>query len=189
MEKHKVSNLLNDSTVSNDSTFQKFVTRKWIEVHDSSNSQYSVHINIRFKTPMLRSDSFDYSDAYTVVKGTIEILAAAANANDKAAKDVAFKDNSPFSSCISNINNTLPENSEDLDIVMPMYNLLEYGHNYSMTTGSLWNYYRDEMDEAAVNGKSFEHKTKTKQEIRQKYCRNLKRMETPTNNHDHQYQP
>ena len=45
------------------------------------------------------------------------------------------------------------------------------------------------MDEAAVNGKSFEHKTKTKQEIRQKYCRNLKRMETPTNDHDHQYQP
>ena len=58
MEQHKISKLLNNSTVS------KFVTRKWIEVNDLSGGQYSVNKNIRFKAPMLRSDCCDYSDAY-----------------------------------------------------------------------------------------------------------------------------
>ena len=83
--------------------------------------------------------------------------------------------NAPFISCISKINNTLIDNAEDLDIVIPMYNLLEYSENHSMTSGSLWNYYRDEInnDENKTNrfknrlnskktrrSKSFEYKTK-----------------------------
>ena len=59
-------------------------------------------------------------------------------------KKIAFKNNGPFVSCISKINNTLIGNAEDLDIVMPMYNLIEYSKNFSKATGSFWNYYRDE---------------------------------------------
>ena len=79
---------------------------------------------------MLRSDLCDYSDAYIPVKGTIDILAAATNENDRAEKDVAFKNNAPFRSCISKINSTFIDNAEDLDIVMSIYNLLEYSQNY-----------------------------------------------------------
>ena len=86
---------------------------------------------------MLRSNLYDYSDVYIVVKGTIGLFAAAANENDKSQKNVAFKNNAPFRSCISEINSTLMESAEDLDIVMSMYNLLEYSQNYSMTSGSL----------------------------------------------------
>ena len=112
---------------------------------------------------MLRSDLCDYSDAYIVVKGTIDLLTAAANENDKVQKNVAFKNNAPFRSCISKINSTLIENAEDLDIVMLIYDLLEHSKNYSVASGSLWNYYRDEIDGAhdnASDGKSFKYKTK-----------------------------
>ena len=85
---------------------------------------------------MLRSDLCDYSDAYIVLKGTLDLLAAAINENDKAEKEVAFKDNALFRSCISKINDTFIGNAEDLEIFMPMYNLLEYSDNYSMTSGS-----------------------------------------------------
>ena len=105
----------------------------------------------------------DYSDTYLVVKGTIDFLADAANKNDKAEKNVAFKNNAPFISCIPKVNSTLIENTEDLDIVMSMYNLLEYSQNYSVTSGSLCNYYRDEIDDIndnASDGKSFKYKTK-----------------------------
>ena len=74
---------------------------------------------------MLRSDLCNYSDAYIVVNGIIDLLAAAANENDKAQKNVIFKNDTPFRSCISKINSTLIGNAEDADIVMPMYNLLE----------------------------------------------------------------
>ena len=77
---------------------------------------------------MLRSDFCDYSDAYIVVKETIDFLALVANENDKAEKNVAFKNNAPFRSCISKINSTLIGNA-DFDIVMSMYNLLEYSQN------------------------------------------------------------
>ena len=92
---------------------------------------------------MIISNLCDYSDVYIVVKRTIDLLSAAANENDKAEKDVVFKNNGPFRSCMTKINNTLMENAEDLDIIIPMYNLLEYSHNHSMASGTLWNYYRD----------------------------------------------
>ena len=122
-----------------------------------------VNKNIKFKTSVLRSDLCDYSDAYIVVKETVDRLADASNEDDKAEKDVAFKNNAPFRSCISKINSTLIDNAEDLDIVMPMYNLLEYSQNYSMTSGSLWNCYRDQIgdfDDNVSDGKSFNYKTK-----------------------------
>ena len=93
---------------------------------------------------MLRSDLCDYSDPYIVVKGAITVQGN--NGNNQEGKKLTFKNNAPFRSCISKINNTLIENAQDLDNVMPMYKLLEYSNNYSMTSGILWNYYRDELN-------------------------------------------
>ena len=122
----------------------KFVTRKWIQVNDLSGGKYSVNKSIRFKTPMLRSDLCDYSDAYIVEKRRITVTSDdSANTRNK---ELTFKNNSRFRSCISKINNTYMDNAENLDKVMPIYNLLKYGDNYSMTLGSLWNYYRDKVD-------------------------------------------
>ena len=73
---------------------------------------------------------------------------------------MAFKNNEPFTSCISKINGVQTDNAEDLDVVMPMYNLLEYSKNYRKTTGSLWNYYRDEpSDPLSSDSESFKYKT------------------------------
>ena len=96
------------------------------------------------KTSMLRSDLCDYNDAYIVVKGIFTVSAEKRN-RDEMNRQVILKNNAPFISCISKINGVLIENAEDLDIVIPMYNLLEYSKNYSKTSGSLWNYYRDEL--------------------------------------------
>ena len=104
---------------------------------------------IRFKTSMLRLALCDYSDAYIVVKGMITVTDPD---NDAYDKGLNLKNNAPFVSCISKINNTLIYNAEDLDIVMPMYNLLEYCKNYGKTTGSFWNYYRDEANEESTGG-------------------------------------
>ena len=111
---------------------------------------------MRYKTSMLRSNLYDYSDAYIVVKGTIDLLVDAANDNHKTEKGVALKSNAPFSSWISKINSTLIDEAEDLGIVMPMYNLLEYSQNYSRTSERLWKYYRDEIkdDDNTSDGKS-----------------------------------
>ena len=90
---------------------------------------------------MLRSDLCDFSDAYIVVKRTITVVGGS---NDsKRNRPLAFKNNAPFISCISKINNTLIDNVENLDVAMLMYNLIEYSKNYSKTTGSSWNYYRE----------------------------------------------
>ena len=96
---------------------------------------------------MLRSDFCDFSDAYNVGKGKITVSATdgANNIRNKKTRPLAFKNNAPFISFISKINRVLVENAEDLDILMPMYNLLEYSKSYSKASGSFWNYYRDEL--------------------------------------------
>ena len=96
--------------------------------NDLSSGQYSVNKNIRFKTSMVRSYLCNYNDTCVVVKGTIDLLAAATNKTEKAGKDFLFKNNARFRSCTSQINSKLTENAEDLGIVMPIYNLLEYSH-------------------------------------------------------------
>ena len=97
------------------------MTIKWIEVNYSFGDQDSVNTNLKFKTPMLKSNLCDYSDANIVAKCTRDLLTAAANENDKALKGVAFKNNAPFRSCVKKINNILTGNAEDLDMVMWMY--------------------------------------------------------------------
>ena len=105
---------------------------------------------------MLRSHLCDYSDAYIVVKGTITIVRPN---GAKRNKEVTFKNNAPFINCISKINGVKIDNAEDLDVVMPMYNLLEYSKNYRKTTGSLWNYYRDEPNNPlSSNSESFKYR-------------------------------
>ena len=151
MEYQKITNLL-DTTFDN---VPRFITKKWIEVHDQSGSaedRYKPSKQIRFKTSMLRSDLCDYSDAYIVVKGDITVTDPNNNAYDKK---LAFENNAPFISCILKINSTLIDNAEYLDIVMPMYNLIEYSKNYSKTTGSLWNYYRDEPNSGAEGNTNY----------------------------------
>ena len=85
---------------------------------------------------------------------------AAARQEDKRDKGVTFKNCAPFSNCISKINNTQVDNAKDIDIVMPMYNLIEYSHNYAKTTGSLWQYFRDEPNDNLGNSESFKSKIK-----------------------------
>ena len=97
---------------------------------------------------MLRSDLCDYSDEYIVVKKTITV--GRRNNRYRINRFLAFKNNAPFISCISKINITLIHNAVDLDVVMPLYNLLEYSKNYSRTSGSLWNYYRDEPNYSLI---------------------------------------
>ena len=132
----------------------RFITKKWIEVHDQSGNgenRYSPNKQIRFKTSMLRSDLCDFSDAYIVVKGTVTLTKTnGSGIVDIRNRFLAFK-NAPFTNCISNINNILIDNAENLDVVIPMYNLLEYSKNYRKTTGSLWNYYRDEPNNPPLN--------------------------------------
>ena len=155
MEFEKILNLLD--TTSDNKDLPRFVTKKWIEVYDESQNNYDVNQEIRIKTSMLRSDLCDFSDAYIVVKGDITLT----KTNGRGIIDIrnrflAFKNNAPFTNCISKINNVLIDNAEDLDIVMPMYNLLEYSKNYRKTTDSLWNYYRDEpSNPLSFNSESF----------------------------------
>ena len=140
MEYQKITNLLGNTP----DKVPRFITKKWIEINDQSGETYNTNKQIRFKTSMLRSDLCDFSDAYIVVKG---IVTVSADERDRSEmnRQVILKNNAPFSSCISKINGVLVENEEDLDVVMPMYILLEYSKNYSKTSVSLWNYYRDEL--------------------------------------------
>ena len=92
------------------------MTRQWIKINNSSRSQYSFIKNIRFKTPMLRSDLCGYSDAYIILKEAITVKGTV-DANRRNQK-LIFKNNTTFKSCISKIINTLIDNAEDLYIVI-----------------------------------------------------------------------
>ena len=142
----------------------KFKTKNWVEINDESRGRYNVNSQIKFKTTMLKSSLCDYSDAYILVKGTITIAGAGADAAarqaDERDKGVIFKNCAPFTNCISEINNTQVDNAKDIDIVMPMYNLIVYSDNYAKTTESLWQYFRDEPNDDLRNSKSFKPKIK-----------------------------
>ena len=159
MEYEKIANLL-DSASNKPS---KFRTKNWVEINDESRGTYTSN-DIKFKTTMLRSNLCDYADAYTVVKGTITITGTgnddATKRADERDKGVTFKNCTLFIKCISRINNTDIDNAQDLDIVMPMYNLIEYSDNYSKTSGSLWQYYKDEPNDNLANSESFKSKVK-----------------------------
>ena len=113
-----------------------------IEINYDPRKTYNTNSQIKFQISMLRLILCDYSDAYILASGTITVEALAAieaNSNIK----VVFKNCAPFTNYISEINNTQIDNAKDIDVVMPMYNLIEYSNDYSKTSGSLWQYYRD----------------------------------------------
>ena len=145
MEQQKIANLLDDA--SNQPS--KFKTKNWVEINNECRGTYDVGSQIKFKTTMLKSSLCDYSNAYILVKGTITVdntavagavAGAAANNNNKK---VIFKNCAPLTKCISEINNTNVDDAKDPDIVMPMYNLIEYSPAYEKTSGSLWQYCKD----------------------------------------------
>ena len=177
MEYDKINNLLRSeelgSAVDSESeNLSKFVTRQYVKVNSLSN-MYNENKSIRFKTPMLMSDLCDYSDAYILVKGTITVNGVANGVENEILRrnrPLILKNNAPFLSCMAKINNEFIEVADDLDIVMPMYNLLEYSKNYRKTIDSLYNYYRDELSDDnnpnnfpntnVVNWNAFEYKNK-----------------------------
>ena len=185
MEYYKINNLLlsedNESELSKanranemSEKLSKFVTREYVRVNGLSNT-YNENKSIRFKTPMLRSNLCEYSDAHILVKGTITVTALGANngANDirdKKNRPLILNNNAPFVSRITKTNGELIEDADDLDIVMPMYNLLEYSKNNRKTIGSLYNYYRDKLTDDGndnnfdnrnlVNSEAFKYKNK-----------------------------
>ena len=167
MEYDKINNfLLSEDNESE--KLSKFVAREYVRVNGLSNT-YNENKSIRFKTPMLRSNLYDYSDAYILVKGTITVTALGANNGANNIRDKKIE-NVPSVSCITRINGELIEDADDLDIVKPMYNLLEYSKNYRKTIGSLYNYYRDELtndghdnnfdNRNVVNSEAFKYKNK-----------------------------
>ena len=113
---------------------------------------------------MLRSNLCEYADADIHVKGTITITeggdGAAARQADERDKGVKFKHCAPFTKCISRTNNTDIDTAQDIDIVIPIYYLIEYSDNYSKTSGCLWQYYKDEPNNNLVNSESFKSKVK-----------------------------
>ena len=169
MEYDKINNLLL-SEDNESEQLSKFITREYVTVNSLLNT-YNENKSIRFKIPMLRSSLCDYSDAYTLVKGTVIVTAPGDNNNannirDKINRPLILKNNAPFVSCITKINGELIEDADDLDIVLPMYNLLEYSKNYRKTIGLLYNYYRDELsgdtnnNDNAINSDTFRYKNK-----------------------------
>ena len=159
MEYQKIANLLEN--VSNQPS--KFRTRDWVEINDESKGTYTGN-SIKFKTTMLRSNLCDYADAYILVKGTITITGAggddAAKQLDERNKGIIFKNCAPFTKCINRINNTEIDTARDINIIMPMYNFIEYIDNYSKTSGSLWQYYKDDPNDNIVQSESFKSNIK-----------------------------
>ena len=138
----------------------KFRTRKWVEINDESRGTYTSD-NMKFKTTLLRYSLCDDAEAYILVNGRITITGAgadsAARRADERDKGVTFKNCAPFTKCISRINNTDVDTARDIDIVMPMYNLIEYSDSYSK---SLWQYYKDEPNDNIAHSESLKSKVK-----------------------------
>ena len=152
MEYDKTNNLLL-SEDNESEKLSKFVAREYVKVNSLSNT-YNENKSIRFKTPMLKLNLCNYFDSYILVKCTITVTAHGVNNNannirDKRNRPLILKNNAPFVLCITRINGELIEDADDLDIVMSMYNLLEYSKNCRKTIGSLYNYYGDELSDDA----------------------------------------
>ena len=130
METQKIANLLNGS----DNEFSKFATRKLYIINDQNNGQYGRgdenDSTIKFETKIIKPNLCDYSDAYSLVTGDITVTVGNANC-------------APFTRCEPHINDEHVETTENLDIIMPMYNFLEYSDNYADSSGSLYQFKTD----------------------------------------------
>ena len=136
METQRIVILLNGSANEN----SKFATKKWCLIDSESKSNYSHENPINFLTSSLESKLCDYSDAYILVTGNITATP------NNAATQAVFKNCAPFEDCRTEFNETFVDYANFINITMPMYNLIEYSDNYSDTSGSLWDFKRDETD-------------------------------------------
>ena len=176
METQKIVNLLNSSDNDSDigsekgsdnksstKLHSKFGTRKWYIINDQNDGQNGRgdenenDSTIKFETKVIKPNLCDYSDAYILVTGDVKIAAIAGYTN------VVFKNCAPFTRCVTHI----VETSENLDIIMPMYNLIEYSDNYADSSGSSYQFKRDEspmnnagnpVNVALDNSTSFKYK-------------------------------
>ena len=141
----------------------KFRTRNWVEINDESRETCTDQ-EIKFQTTLLRFNLCDYVDAYILANGTITIIGTgnddATKWADERDKSVIFKNCAPFTKFISRINNTDIDNAKDIDIVMLMYNLIEYSDNYAKKSGSLYQYYKGEPNDNIADAESFKFKLK-----------------------------
>ena len=140
METQKIVNLLGDT--NNESS--KFATRKWYVINDQDNTDYGEGngnvTTVKFEIKFIKSNLCGYWDTYILVTGNITATGGDANTR------VAFKNCAPFTKCITHINDEHVDNADNLDIIMPMYNLIEYSDNYWDTSGNLWQFKRDEQN-------------------------------------------
>ena len=136
METQKIINLLNNA----EGEYSTFATKKWYVIDSESKGNYSRQNPIRFLRNSLESSLYDYFDAYILVTGDITITGGDDNTK------VAFKNCAPFSKCRTEINETFVDEADIFNITMPMYILIEYSDNYSDTTGSLWQFRRNEIE-------------------------------------------
>ena len=126
MEYKKIIKLVDDTP--NQPT--KFQAKHWVEINDESRVTCNTNSQIKFKTSMLRSSLCDYSDAHILMRGTITEAEVAVGGGNNNIQEV-FKNCAPFTNYINEINNTKIDNAKNIDIVIPMYNLIEYSNNYS----------------------------------------------------------
>ena len=166
MRTQKIVNLLNSS--DNESAVElhsKFATRKWYIINDQNNGQYGRgnenDSTIKFETKVIKPNLCDYSDAYILVTRDIKIADIAADTN------VVFRNCAPFTRFVTHINDEHVETAENLDIIMLMCNLIEYSDNYADSSGSLYQFKRDEspmnnngnpLNVALDNSTSFKYK-------------------------------
>ena len=163
MENQKIINLIDKI----DTDLKHFATKKWYIINDENNTNYGVNKDtgadnpdtIRYDTRILKPNLCDYAEAYILIDGTIR--AAAADANTR----LALKNCVPFTKCDLEINDEHVDTAENLDIAMPMYNLIEYSDNYQDSSATLYQYKRDEPTEddavanlTADNSSSFKYK-------------------------------
>ena len=163
MESQKIINLLDKI----DTDSKHFTTKKWYIINDENNTNYGVNKDTgadnpdtnKYDTRVLKPNLCDYAEAYILVNGTV--TATAANANTR----LALKNCAPFTKCNLEINDEHVDTTENLDITMPMYNLVKYSDNYQDSSGTLYQYKRDEPPEtdavadlAANNSDSFKYK-------------------------------
>ena len=163
MENQRIINLLDKI----DTDSKHLATKRWYMINDENNTNYGVNKDtgannpdtIKYDTRVLKPNLHDYAEAYILVDGTIR--AAAANANTR----LALKNCAPFTKCNLEINDEHVDTAENLDITMPMYNLIEYSNNYQESSATLYQYKRDEPPDgdpipnlAVDNSSSFKYK-------------------------------
>ena len=164
MGNQKIINLLDKI----DTDSKHFATKKWYIINDQNNTNYGVNKDtgadnidtIKYDTRVLKPNLCDYAEAYILIDGTIR--AAAADANTR----LALKNCTPFTKCNLEINDEHVDTAENLDITMPMYNLIEYSDNYQDSSATLYQYKQDEPPETnAINDLTTDNPSSSKYKI------------------------